>query len=49
MIKMDLQDDTWYIVRNTRGVTGFVGPMSRPFPLTDEEVALMGVEITRLP
>jgi transcriptional antiterminator NusG len=44
MIKMVLQDDTWYIVRNTRGVTGFVGPMSRPVPLTDEEVALMGVE-----
>jgi transcriptional antiterminator NusG len=34
----------WYIIRNTRGVTGFVGPGSKPIPLTDEEVTAMGVE-----
>ena len=44
MIKMMLTDESWFIIRNTRGVTGFVGPMSRPVPLTDEEVAYMGVE-----
>ena len=37
-------DKTWYVVRNTRGVTGFVGPGSKPIPLTDEEVTAMGVE-----
>ncbi|MFR2970891.1 MAG: transcription termination/antitermination protein NusG, partial [Christensenellaceae bacterium] len=35
---------SWYIVRNTRGVTGFVGPASKPIPLSDEEVRQMGVE-----
>ncbi|MDD4796959.1 MAG: transcription termination/antitermination protein NusG [Eubacteriales bacterium] len=44
MVKMVMNDDTWYIVRNTRGVTGFVGPGSRPEPLSDEEVVAMGVE-----
>lgn len=44
LIKMILNDDTWYIVRNIRGVTGFVGPGSRPVPLTDEEIRIMGVE-----
>ena len=44
LIKMVLTDEIWYIVRNTRGVTGFVGPNSRPIPLTDEELAMMGVE-----
>ncbi|MEN6419133.1 MAG: transcription termination/antitermination NusG family protein, partial [Clostridiaceae bacterium] len=34
----------WYVVRNTRGVTGFVGPGSKPVPLSDEEVTAMGVE-----
>ena len=43
LIKMFMNDDTWYVVRNTRGVTGFVGPGSKPFPLTDEEVASMGL------
>ena len=38
MIKMIMNDKTWYVVRNTRGVTGFVGPGSKPIPLTDEEV-----------
>ena len=37
-------DDTWYVVRNTRGCTGFVGPASKPVPLTAEEVEKMGVE-----
>ena len=43
LIKMFMNDDTWYVVRNTRGVTGFVGPRSKPVPLTDEEVASMGL------
>ena len=37
-----LIDDTWYVVRNTRGVTGFVGPGSKPVPLTEEEMAGLG-------
>lgn len=45
LVKMVMTDETWYIVRNTRGVTGFVGPASKPIPLTDEEVTRMGVEI----
>jgi transcription termination/antitermination protein NusG len=44
MIKMFMNDKTWYVVRNTRGVTGFVGPGSKPIPLSDEEVTAMGVE-----
>lgn len=44
LVKMYLTDDSWYVVRNTRGVTGFVGPGSKPVPLTDEEIAFMGVE-----
>ena len=44
LVKMILTDDSWYVVRNTRGVTGFVGPGSKPVPLTDEEIAFMGVE-----
>ncbi len=43
-VKMIMNDDTWYVVRNTRGVTSFVGPGSKPVPLTDEEVISMGVE-----
>ena len=39
-----LNPRAWYVVRNTRGVTGFVGPGSKPIPLTDEEVTAMGVE-----
>jgi len=45
LIKMIMSDESWYIVRNTRGVTGFVGPGSKPVPLTDEEVKAMGVEV----
>lgn len=44
MVKMFLTDESWYVVRNTRGVTGFVGPGSKPIPLTDTEVRAMGVE-----
>lgn len=45
MVKMVMNDETWHIIRNTTGVTGFVGPGSRPVPLTDEEVERMGVEV----
>ena len=38
LIHMIMNDDTWYVVRNTRGVTGFVGPGSKPVPLSDEEM-----------
>lgn len=44
LINMNMNDDTWYVVRNTRGVTSFVGPGSKPVPLTDEEVISMGIE-----
>lgn len=44
LLKMIMNDDTWYVVRNTRGVTSFVGPGSKPVALTDEEVADMGIE-----
>ena len=40
-INMIMDDETWYVVRNTRGVTGFVGPGSKPVPLSDEEVAAL--------
>ncbi len=43
LVRMKLSDRIWYIVRNTRGVTGFVGPNSKPIPLTDEELAIMGM------
>ena len=48
MVKMLLTDQTWYIVRNTRGVTGFVGPGSKPIPLTDVEIRTMGIEDVRI-
>jgi len=44
LVKMIMTDESWYVVRNTRGVTGFVGPGSKPIPLTDDEVRSMGVE-----
>ena len=44
LVKMVLTDEIWYIVRNTRGVTGFVGPNSKPVALSEEELALMGLE-----
>lgn len=44
LVKMVMTDDTWYVVRNIRGCTGFVGPSSKPIPLTEEEVLRLGVE-----
>ena len=44
IVKMIMTDESWYVVRNTRGVTGFVGPGSKPVPLTDTEVKNLGVE-----
>ena len=44
VVKMVMTDETWYIVRNTRGCTGFVGPASKPVPLSAEEVENLGVE-----
>ena len=43
MIHMIMNDDTWYVVRNTRGVTGFVGPGSKPVPLEEEEMSRFGI------
>jgi len=47
ILKMIMNAETWYVVRNTRGVTGFVGPASKPVPLTAEEMERMGVAVTR--
>lgn len=44
IVKMVMTDDSWYVVRNTRGVTGFVGPGSKPIPLSDDEIISMGIE-----
>ena len=44
LINMVMNDDTWYVVRNTRGVTGFVGPGSKPVPLTEEEMLPLGIQ-----
>lgn len=44
LVKMIVTDESWYVVRNTKGVTGFVGPNSKPIPLTDQEVISMGLE-----
>ncbi len=44
LVKMVMNDESWYVVRNIRGVTGFVGPGSKPVALTDEEVIRLGVE-----
>ncbi len=43
MVRMVMNERSWYIVRNTRGVTGFVGPGSKPVPLTEAEIETMGV------
>ena len=43
LINMVMNDDTWYVVRNTRGVTGFVGPGSKPVPLTEAEMLPLGI------
>ena len=44
LIHMIMNDDTWYVVRKTRGVTGFVGPGSKPVPLTDAEMKPLGIQ-----
>ena len=44
LIHMIMNDDTWYVVRNTRGVTGFVGPGSKPVPLTEAEMRPLGIK-----
>ena len=48
LIKMIVTEATWYIVRNTRGVTGFVGSGTDPIPLTDEEIRSMGFDLTEI-
>ena len=47
LIHMVMNDDTWYVVRNTRGVTGFVGPGSKPVPLTEKEIDALGISMVR--
>ena len=42
--ELAMSDEAWYLIRNTRGVTGFVGPGSKPIPLTEEEVEKLGIE-----
>ena len=44
LVKMYMTDESWYVVRNTRGVTGFVGPASKPVPLTEEELHNLGIK-----
>ena len=44
LIKMVMTDEAWHLVRNVRGVTGFVGSANKPIPLTEEEVLAMGME-----
>lgn len=48
LIQMYMTDDTWYVVRNTRGVTGFVGPESKPVPLTEKEINSMFADVAKL-
>ena len=48
LVNMILNDDTWYVVRNTRGVTGFVGPGSKPVPLTDAEMRNLGINAKKV-
>ena len=43
LLHMVMNDETWYVVRNTRGVTGFVGPESKPVPLTEAEMIPLGI------
>ena len=44
LLNMEMNDDTWYVVRNTRGVTGFVGPGSKPVPLPEAEMKPLGIK-----
>ena len=46
-VKMTMTDESWHVVRNITGVTGFVGPGSEPTPLTDEEIAMFQVEVIK--
>lgn len=48
LVHMFLNDDTWYVVRNTRGVTGFVGPGSNPVALTGEEIKALGIDTQKI-
>ncbi len=48
VVKMIMNDESWYVVRNTRGVTGFVGSPTKPIPLSEDEVANMGIEKRRI-
>lgn len=48
LINMVMNDDTWYVVRNTRGVTGFVGPGSKPVPLTEAEMKPLGIQVENI-
>ena len=48
LIHMIMNDDTWYVVRNTRGVTGFVGPGSKPVPLTEAEMKPLGIKVDEI-
>ena len=48
LINMVMNDETWYVVRNTRGVTGFVGPGSKPVPLSEEEMRPLGIKSSEI-
>lgn len=48
LINMVMNDETWYVVRNTRGVTGFVGPGSKPVPLSEEEMDNLGFRVSEM-
>ena len=48
LLHMIMNDDTWYVVRNTRGVTGFVGPGSKPVPLTEAEMKPLGIHSSNI-
>ncbi|WMC93851.1 transcription termination/antitermination protein NusG [Kineothrix sp. MB12-C1] len=48
LINMVMNDDTWYVVRNTRGVTGFVGPGSKPVPLSEAEMKPLGIKMENI-
>lgn len=47
LVNMIMNDNTWYVVRNTRGVTGFVGPGSKPVALSEEEVNKLGIQLQK--
>lgn len=49
LVKMYITDESWYLIRNTRGVTGFVGPGSKPVPLSEDEVKALGVQEKTMP